>query len=401
MDHQDAHDPLPDSPTGPMPPPASRALTVIGTQYFLYFGVMGVFLPYFNLYCYHLGFSGFQIGTLSAIRSITMVVCSILWSILADRYRARRPIYIACNALSAVIWAGFLFTTDFLPMVLLTLAYGIFYSPLISFLEAFSMDALGTERRGYGQLRVWGSISFILVVVMLGRILDARGTGIIIPLVLAGSMVQAVVSIGISSGNHPQKPSGDRGTLGDFFTPRIRVFLCAAFLMLFSHGAYYGFFSIYLETLGFDTSFIGICWALASGAEILVMINSRRLFNRFSMDRVLAISFMAAAARWALLSTVRGAPGIVATQILHAITYGSFHMASILYIDTHTRGEMKTIGQAVNNAVTYGLGLMSGFFVSGWLYEQIGMSWLLWISSAAALAGGVVFWGFAADRARK
>ena len=399
MDHQDAHDPSPDSPTGP--PPASRALTVIGTQYFLYFGVMGVFLPYFNLYCYHLGFSGFQIGTLSAIRSITMVVCSILWSILADRYRARRPIYIACNALSAIIWAGFLLTTNFLPMVLLTLAYGIFYSPLISFLEAFSMDALGPERRGYGQLRVWGSISFILVVVMLGRILDARGTGIIIPLVLAGSLVQAVVSVGISSGEHPQRPSGQRGRLADFFTPQIRVFLCAAFLMLFSHGAYYGFFSIHLETLGFEKSFIGICWALASGAEILVMINSRRLFNRFSMDRVLIFSFVAAAARWALLSTVQGATGIVATQILHAITYGSFHMASILYIDTHTGEEMKTIGQAVNNAVTYGLGLMSGFFVSGWLYEQIGMSWMLWISSAAALVGGVVFWLFAAERARK
>jgi len=384
----------------PQASPDSRVLTAIGTQYFLYFGVMGVFLPYFNLYCYHLGFSGFQIGTLSAIRSITMVVFSILWSILADRFRTRRPIYIACNGLSAVIWAGFLLTTEFLPMVILTLVYGMFYAPLISFLEAFAMDALGPARRGYGRLRVWGSISFILVVVVLGRVLDDRGTGIIVPLILAGAVVQAMVSVGITSGNGTRQRLRGDGSLREFFTPRIRVFLCAAFLMLFSHGAYYGFFSIYLETLGFGKSFIGICWAVASGAEILVMVNSRRLFNRFSMDRVLAISFLAAALRWGLLTSVQGAAGILVTQILHAVTYGTFHMASILYIDTHTRGEMKTVGQAVNNAVTYGLGLMSGFFISGWLYEPLGMTGLLWISSAAAVAGGAVFWGFSASRAR-
>ena len=44
-------------------------MLVIGSQYFLYFGVLGIFLPYFNLYCYHLGFSGFEIGTLSALRT--------------------------------------------------------------------------------------------------------------------------------------------------------------------------------------------------------------------------------------------------------------------------------------------------------------------------------------------
>ena len=52
------------------------------------------------------------------------------------------------------------------------------------------------------------------------------------------------------------------------------VFLFCAFLMLVSHGAYYGFFSIHLETLGYSKTFIGVSWALASAAEILVMINS-------------------------------------------------------------------------------------------------------------------------------
>ena len=65
----------------------------IRSQYFLYFGAMGVFLPYFNLYCLDIGFSGFQIGSLSAVRAAVMILFSLLWGFIADRKGLRRPIY--------------------------------------------------------------------------------------------------------------------------------------------------------------------------------------------------------------------------------------------------------------------------------------------------------------------
>ena len=53
--------------------PTLPTKSFISAQYFLYFGVMGVFLPYFNLYCHHLGFSGSQIGILSSARSVSVL----------------------------------------------------------------------------------------------------------------------------------------------------------------------------------------------------------------------------------------------------------------------------------------------------------------------------------------
>ncbi|MEJ2728064.1 MAG: MFS transporter [Deltaproteobacteria bacterium] len=119
---------------------------VIGSQYFLYFGVLGIFLPFFNLYCYHLGFSGFRIGILSAVRSVALVLFPLIWGALADRLNARRPIYVLCCFCSALIWMLYLFTADFWPMLAITGFYGIFFSPIISFLEAFTMDILGKEK---------------------------------------------------------------------------------------------------------------------------------------------------------------------------------------------------------------------------------------------------------------
>ena len=362
---------------------------VIGSQYFLYFGVMGVFLPYFNLYCYHLKFSGFQIGVLSGIRSIALVLFPLIWAGLADRFHIRRPIYIFCSFISTAIWAFYLYTTDFWAMLLITVFYGIFYAPIISFLEAFTMDVLGTEKKSYGKMRGWGTIAFIMMVLLLGKVIDIYSIEIIITLIFFGSMAQAIISIKIPDIQIKKQTSFSSNAKVLLKRPVI-VFLFCAFLMLVSHGTYYGFYSIHLENLGYGKTFIGISWALASIAEIIVMIKSDIIFKRFSTDNVLFFSFMVAALRWMGLSFTTSSVIILFLQVLHAVTYGTFHVSSILYIDSLTPDEGKTLGQAVNNAVTYGLGLMVGFFINGYLFETLGTFTLFMISSFIALGGGLI-----------
>jgi PPP family 3-phenylpropionic acid transporter len=133
---------------------------------------------------------------------------------------------------------------------------------------------------------------------------------------------------------------------------------------------------------------------VASAAEVVVMINSPRLFARFSFKRVLTVSFMAATIRWGILYASQSAVVILASQVLHAITYGAFHMAGILYMDQLAPTSEKTLGQALNNAMTYGLGLTVGFFISGALYEAGNSAPLFLFSAGTAAAGGLLFSGF-------
>jgi MFS transporter, PPP family, 3-phenylpropionic acid transporter len=362
---------------------------VIGSQYFLYFGVMGVFLPYFNLYCYHLKFSGFQIGVLSAIRSIALVLFPLVWGALADRFYIRRPIYILCSFISTLIWAFYLYTADFWPMLFITIFYGIFYSPIISFLEAFTMDVLGTRKKSYGRMRGWGSIAFIMTVLLLGKVIDIYSIKIIVTLIFFGSLTQALISIKIPD-IQIKKQTSFSSNAKVLLKRHVIVFLFCAFLMLVSHGTYYGFYSIHLENLGYGKTFIGISWALASVAEIIVMIKTDSLFKRFSIDNVLFFSFMVAAFRWLAMSFATSAASLLFLQTFHAMTYAMFHVSSILYIDSLTPDEAKTLGQAVNNAVTYGLGLMVGFFINGYLFETLGTFTLFMISGFIALTGGLL-----------
>ena len=398
--------------------------TLLGSHYFVYFGTLGVFLPYFNLFCRHLGFSGVEIGLISSVKTAAVVIFPILWAMAADRFNARKAILIGCCTMSVLLWLPLFYTRTFLPVFVVIACQSLFYAPIVSFLEAFAMEILGNEKRQYGRSRVWGSIAFIVVSMGLGRVLADRSIDIIIPLIGVGMLLQIILSLKLPStqfqpetepaidperqfDSSPDSKSKTESethltifAFREFFSKNTNFFLVAAFLMLVSHGAYYGFFSIYLESLGFSTGFIGFAWGLASIAEIGVMIASASIFSKFNPKPILCFSFAAATIRWLSLFLSGAAPEasvfasggfILLTQLLHAFSYGTFHIASILAVDTLSQKSGSTFGQAVNNAVSYGLGMTVGFILSGIYYDRM-QGWLFLASAMCALVGiGVLF----------
>jgi PPP family 3-phenylpropionic acid transporter len=283
----------------------------------------------------------------------------------------------------------YFFATDYTAILLITLVYGVFYTPIIAFMETFTMEILGAERLRYGQIRVWGTLAFIAMVVVMGRLIDRYSIDIIIGAILAGALLQALVSTRVpdidGAGGHRKKAA-----YGFLSRRPVVVFLCSAFLMLVSHGTYYGFFSIHLENVGYGSTFIGFAWALASVAEAGVMLASDRIFKKIPIGTVLLVSFAGAALRWVVLWASASWWVLLVSQGLHALTYAAFHVASILYIDRLSPSSSKTLGQSLNNALTFGLGMMVGFLLNGWLYDRWGAPWLFLMSGGIAFAGGIL-----------
>lgn len=357
---------------------------------------MGAFLPYFNLYCYHLNYSELQIGVLSAARVLSIVFFSLIWGIIADQLITKKNAYIACTFFSTLLWALLTISTDYNFVLFIIFFYSIFYGPIIAFLETYSLAILqssGKNKSDYGSIRAWGSISFILMSVVIGSALQYFSIKIIIPLILIISAIQALYSFKLPS-NKILKNNFQISTFKNFFKLKTCFFLLATFLMLLSHGTYYGFFSIHLEKIGFSPVFIGMAWGLASLSEIFIMIKSEVIFKYVSIHSVLIFSFIITCLRWAILFISTNPYIILFSQILHAITYGAFHIACILYIDKLTSKETKTFGQIVNNATSYGLGMMFGFIVNGLFFKQYGEKMFIFSSITALLGCTVLLFSF-------
>lgn len=359
----------------------------ISIQYFVYFFTLGVFLPYFNLYCHSIGFSSIEIGIISSLKTFSVIIFPILWGIVADRFAARKRIFIIANFGASFFWGFFFFSKDFYIMLLIMLFYSVFHAPIISFLEAFTMDILGKTRNKYGKVRLWGSMGFIISVFIIGYLMEILGADIVIIVIFVGTVVHFLLSLSMSDFSSEIR---QRNSFNGFFfiNKNLVLFLAASVLMLMSHGPYYSFFSIYLSDQGAAHSFIGFAWGVAVVAELIVMYNSSFIFRFFSPKKVLCFSMLAACFRWVILYFVTLKWAILLSQVLHCFTYASFHIASIIYMDTISPKDKKTTGQAINNSLTYGFGLMIGNFLSGYFYDYYGGQVLF------LYAGGCVFIGY-------
>lgn len=353
----------------------------LSTGYFLIFAFIGVFLPYFNLYCYHLGFNGVQIGILSASQRAFKWVSPFWWGPLADRSAARKRWMLITSWTGTLILSLLLWTDRFIPILIIMTLYAFFNAPIIPMMEATTMEHLEKQGGHYGRIRLWGSIGFIVASLSIGRWLETVELDSIIPVLILLS-----VALSLLLHRAPQEKREKREWKFPHKRPlkRLRVFLIGSLLMQWSHGAYYGFFSIHLENIGFSPMEIGALWTWGVIAEIVILIYSDQILKRWKLSTLLKVSLFAAAVRWAGLAYFESAVMITLFQTLHALSFGSHHAAAVAYADQSVPAELRTTAQSYYSAWAYGAGGVLGFFTSGILFDQVSVAGLFWISAAVA-----------------
>jgi PPP family 3-phenylpropionic acid transporter len=157
--------------------------------------------------------------------------------------------------------------------------------------------------------------------------------------------------------------------------------------MQFSHGTYYGFFSIALEGRGWSPSSIGALWAVGVAVEVLFMYWSARVMARISAESMFALAFAAAVARWGLMSAEPEVTGLVVAQALHALTFGAFHIAAVTLIHRTAPPSLRATGQTLYSSLAYGVGSASSSLFNGALYARLGPAALFGVSAVAAAGG--------------
>jgi PPP family 3-phenylpropionic acid transporter len=161
--------------------------------------------------------------------------------------------------------------------------------------------------------------------------------------------------------------------------------------MQMSHGTYYTFYSIYLESQGYSKSLIGELWALGVVAEVVVYIFfMHAALMRFGAIRLLMFSLLLAALRWILIGSFSAyLPVLLFAQLLHAATFGIFHAAAIHSVHHRFPRMLLGRGQALYSSVSFGLGGTLGSLSSGYLWEYFGSFTSFFVSALLALAA---FW---------
>jgi PPP family 3-phenylpropionic acid transporter len=361
--------------------------------YFFYFSVLGALVPYWGLYLESVGFTAVDIGSLMAVLMISRIVAPNLWAYIADHREDRMRVVRVASFLTVVLFAGVFGGTSFWWLAFVMLAFSFFWHASLPLLEVQVMHHTRHRPGAYGKVRLWGSLGFIASVTALGPVLDVAGPWWILP-----ALIVLMAGIWIYSLTLPESEmAGHMEHAGPFLKivlrPQILAFLLACLLMQVSHGPYYTFYSIYLDSHGYSKTVIGLLWAYAVVCEIGVFLVMPRLLERFELRTVLMASFALAAVRWLLIGYFPDNFALlVIAQTLHAASFGTFHATGMQMVYKFFVGRHQHRGQAVYSTVAFGVGGAIGSYYSGHTWATLGPGPTFAIAAAAAvLALGVTY----------
>ncbi|WP_136475109.1 MFS transporter [Pseudomonas sp. DG56-2] len=363
----------------------------LSSFYLFYFALLGSTAPFLALYFHHLGFSSARIGELVAIPMLMRCIAPNLWGWLGDR-SGQRLLIVRLGALFTLLSFSLIFFAKSYAWLALVMAlHAFFWHAVLPQFEVITLAHLQGQTSRYSQIRLWGSIGFILTVVGLGRLFDSLSLDVY-PQALVVIMAGIVLaSFWVPNAQPPgQNERSQGGFLKQLTRPGVAAFYVCVALMQLSHGPYYTFLTLHLEQLGFSRGIIGMLWALGVVAEVLMFLGMSWILARVSLRRVLMASFILAALRWLLLGNYAEHLAVLLfAQVLHAATFGSFHAAAIAFVQRSFAARQQGQGQALYAALA-GTGGALGALYSGYSWNLLGATTTFSIASIAALAAAVI-----------
>ena len=337
--------------------------------YAVVFTEIGIAMPFMPLWLDTLGIDAGLIGVLLALPIATRIAATApLMSLLDRGLGPRRLILLGSLALSLTYalmpGAAGVGWPLLAVLIVLNAAAG---APLVPCIDYLTLAAVRRDSRlAYSRIRMAGSVAFLMANLVGGVLLSALGGHLAVPVLLTGlALVAALVAWRSRSvAAVPQAADGaGRPRL------RLKLWLCigAAAAIQASHGALYGFGSIFWTEHGITAAWVGALWATGVLAEIVLFASVPALPPAWrSPVRLLGLGASAAILRAVgmfLLGDRLAA--LVPLQALHGLTFGATQLGAMAAVSAYApdgaRGRAQGTLSAVNASVAVVATLVSGF----------------------------------------
>jgi len=374
---------VPESHSGHLPVPYWR----LSGFYAFYFMVVGGLVPYLGLYLQSLDFSAKQIGFIASILMLTKIVAPNIWGWLSVRSGKRlKLIQLGC-LLAAISFAAIFFNQSFLWLAWVIAVFTFFWNAVLAQFEVVTLDHLVEQPERYSQIRVWGSLGFVAAVVVLGWVFDRIAITYLPYFIFVFTLLIWLSSLSVKEASHRDHPPSALGFRQILRQPAVYYFLIASFLLQLSHGPYYTFYSLYLESYDYSRTTIGLLWALGAVAEIAVFLVMHRLLPRLGVGPLFIWSLALTVGRWLMIAFFpENTSLVVFAQVLHAFSFGTTHAVAMELVRQHFSGRHLGQGQAIYLSVGFGAGGALGAVGAGQLWASSPSLTFVLAAVAAALA---------------
>ncbi len=360
--------------------------------YFFYFGSIGAYWTYLNVYYKEFGLSGTQIGLVNTFGPLVSIFAATLWGLLNDRLGNPRLLVRIAVPGSILAALGLSIAQSYLAIILFSCTMALFISAVIPLMDNTTLRLLGDQRDRYGRIRVGGSVGFILTSLASGYLYDITGLRWIfysyavlmgLLLLVAGGLPRVAVRISGSSA-----PFAGVGQM--MRQPPWLVFAISALLLWISNNGVMNFIGITIQEMGGTSRLIGLMWMTSAIIEIPLLFTSDRLLRRFGPTTLITTAFTLFTLRGILFALMPSPEWTLPISILGGISMSLFMVSAVNYANDSAPEHLKTTAQGLLFSIMNMAGIV-GSLSAGWVYDNIGFRGLFWTTAIISFTGLVVF----------
>jgi len=326
-------------------------------RFALWYGItiasLGAFHPYLAVIVDRAGATGAELALVLAVFPLGLLIAAPIWASVVDRTGRPRLILLLGLSISAIGAWWIAAAGSWLAMLPGVILIAAARSPSVSVVDVLVASNPKVGPRGYGRVRMWGSVGFIVAVWVVGWLLDGWPRA---PLVLSAGLLTLALLFGLTLPARATAPKVKPSPL-KLLSHGPLVALCAVTSVhIATVSSYDHLFSLHAVRIGLPASLLGTAVALGVTMEALVMGAGGLLLRRFSAGGLILLAVAASIPRWWLTGTVTNHTALVLLQSLHGLSFGAFWVGGIAIVTRHAPSELRNTAQGAFLASGWGLG---------------------------------------------
>ena len=324
--------------------------------------------------------TGSELSLAYETQSIGAIIAPFIIGLIADKYFAAQKVLGTIHLFGAFLLYNAGVSENFSHFYPYILIYMLLYMPTLALANSVAFRQMKDPSKEFAPIRIFGSIGWIIAGLLIGYF-SWESLNTLKNTFYMSSFVSLI--LGVYSFTLPNTPpiieKNKNKTISQIIgldalkilnDKAYLVFFIASILICIPLAFYYQHANQFLNEIGMEAAAAKM--TLGQISEVLFLSLLPFFIKRFGFKSTLIVGIFAWGLRYLLFSL--GADGInswmlILGIILHGICYDFFFVSGQIYTNLKCKPEYKSSAQGLITLATYGLGMLIGFRIAGYLTD--------------------------------